>query len=340
MTVSFAPGRVNLIGEHTDYTGGLVLPVALDVGITIEAKETPGRFALTSQGHDSIDVRGTLPDLNQLEPAWARYILAAALRIGVDPWITGSVTSSLPAGGTGLSSSAALTCAALLVLGGDNANDMSDADRLAMAEVARRAEIDAVGVNIGVMDQAASLTCRQDHALLLNCHTLDVQHVSVPASVEIVVVHSGQPRVLADSAYNDRRQACEQIEQIIGPLRIATLSSLEELDDPRLLRRARHVVTENQRVGFMAEALSAGDGQQAGEILLAGHASLAEDYEVSTSLVDEMVRRIAGTPGFFGARMTGGGFGGAIVAFCEPGADLGVDTWSIRVRPGDRARIL
>lgn len=340
MTASFAPGRVNLIGEHTDYTGGLVLPVALEAGITIEAKESPGQFSLTSEGHDPLDVRQELPELDQLEPAWARYVLAAAERLGVEPWITGSVTSTLPAGGTGLSSSAALTCAALLLLGDDDANAMSDQQRLALAEVARQAEIDAVGVNIGVMDQAASLTCRRDHALMLDCHSLEVQHVPVPASLEIVVVHSGQPRVLADSAYNDRREACQKIEHIVGPLRTATLSSLEELEDPTLLRRARHVVTESQRVGFMAEALSVGDGQQAGEILLAGHASLCEDYEVSTPLVDEMVRRVAGTPGFYGARMTGGGFGGAIVAFCEPGAELVVDTWSIRVRPGERARLL
>lgn len=338
MKTAFAPGRVNLIGEHTDYTGGLVLPVALNLGLTVQLSPADGFLRLESEGHDEANLASLPTSLRDVEPSWVRYVVSAANQLGVEPWVEGSVRSTLPAGGTGLSSSTALTCATLLCLGAETSVDQSDV--LALAELARSAEIAATGVKIGIMDQAACLAGRQGAALLLDCQDLQFKHVAMPESMEILIAHSGQPRQLADSEYNNRREACEEIERRIGPLRAASLSDVESLHDPILIRRATHVVTENERVSAMVEAFAVDDPSRAGEILLEGHTSLAENYDVSTPIVDEMVQRIAATPGVFGARMTGGGFGGAIVALCDPGTDLSIDTWWTRVTPGDGARLL
>ncbi len=337
MATVFAPGRVNIIGEHTDYTGGLVLPMALELGITFSGTTGGDRLALTSEGHHPVDLGLDAVDeatpLAAIEPSWVRFLVAVARRLGVSPAVEGSLRSTLPLGGTGLSSSTALTCAALLQYGAEGAP-------LALAQVARQAEIDATGVEIGLMDQAACLACTPDHALLMDCGDLSVSHVPMPPSMEVLVVHSGQARQLADSAYNDRRQACADIEAMIGPLRQADLGVLARLEDPIHRRRARHVITENRRVLDMVEAFAADDPAAAGRILAEGHASLAEDYEVSIPLVDELVERLDKTEGVYGARMTGGGFGGSVVALCRPGTDLDVDTWWTRARPGGGARIV
>lgn len=349
MTTVFAPGRVNLIGEHTDYTGGLVLPMALELGVTFTGVAGGDRVSLSSEGHQAfdIDVQSALevtansgPDgsvgierLIEFEPSWARYVLAAANRLGVSPGVVGELTSTLPIGGTGLSSSTALTCAALLLYG-------ASGDRLDLAQIARSAEIDATGLEIGLMDQAASLACRADHALLMDCHTLGIEHIVVPESLEVLVVHSGHARELVDSEYGDRRDACLLIEKTIGPLRVAGLDALSELSEQTLRKRARHVITENQRVRTMIDALAADDPVAAGRVLIEGHTSLADDYEVSIPAVDEMVAYLNGIDGVYGARMTGGGFGGSIVALCRPGTSVAVDTWWTRARPGAGARIL
>ena len=339
MATVFAPGRVNLIGEHTDYTGGLVLPMALELGVTIRGTVGGQLLSLSSEGHPPVELPAddvaslAGDDLARFEPPWARFVLAAAARLGVRPAVTGSITSTLPVGGTGLSSSTALTCAAVLLFGGTG-------EPLELAQLARQAEIDATGVQIGLMDQAASMAGRAGHALLMDCASLRIDHVPVPESIEVLVVHSGHGRELVDSAYNDRQQACARIEAIIGPLRAAGLDRLAELDDPVLVRRARHVITENARVRAMADALAAADPVTAGAILAEGHASLADDYEVSIPPVDELVARLAATDGIHGARMTGGGFGGSIVALAEPGVRPPVDTWWTRARPGAGARHL
>ena len=337
MATVFAPGRVNIIGEHTDYTGGLVLPMALELGITFSGTVGGDRVVLTSDGHQPVDLGVAAIDgaesLAAVEPPWVRYLVAVARRLGVSPAVAGSLRSTLPIGGTGLSSSTALTCAALLLYGAEGAP-------LELAQIARRAEIDATGVEIGLMDQAACLACTPDHALLMDCGDLSISHIPVPASMEVLVVHSGQARQLADSAYNDRRRACADIEAIVGPLRQADLAVLDRLDDPTHRKRARHVITENQRVRDMVEAFAADDPAAAGRILADGHASLAEDYEVSIPLVDRLVERLSATDGVFGARMTGGGFGGSIIALCRPGTEIDVDTWWTRARPGGGARIV
>lgn len=332
---AFAPGRVNLIGEHTDYTGGLVLPMALDAGVTISGRRTAdARLRLASSQQD-IDLDLALPivgDPGAAEPEWGRFIAAVAadLGLGPDDGFTGTVDSTLPAGGTGLSSSSALTCAALLAFG-------PDGDRNMLAEQARRIESAATGVNTGIMDQLSSLRGVAGHCLMIDCATLAVEPVPVPDDVEVLVVHSGQPRILAGSAYNERRATCEAIEAKIGPLRQATLEDVEALADPVMRRRGRHVVSENARVRAMVEALHTGRLDLAGQILAEGHRSLSEDYEVSTPIVDSQQARVAAMPGVIGARLTGGGFGGSLVALAEPGTTLDIEEWWMRARPGDGA---
>lgn len=339
MTVrAFAPGRVNLIGEHTDYTGGLVLPMALNMGITITGEATGDRLDLHSEQLETSLLTG-LPLSSNLpgNPSWGRYVAAVARTLGMTTGFTGTISSTLPAGGTGLSSSSALTVAALLAFG---ALDEDTLDRRkALAQVARDTEAEASGVQSGIMDQLISITAIEGHASMIDCHTLDITPVRMPDEVEVMVFHSGQPRLLADSEYNVRRSACETIEGMIGPLRDAAISDVEALEDPMLRRRGRHVVSENQRVRDFVAALDAGDLTSCGALLAEGHRSLSEDFEVSTPIVDEIQARVSAMPGVYGARMVGGGFGGSLVALVEPGTELDVDTWTLRARPGPGASV-
>jgi len=335
---AFAPGRVNLIGEHTDYTGGLVLPMALDMGVTIDGLREGASLELYSEQLGS-SLTATLPIGSDLptDPSWGRYVAAVARSLAVDVGLVGTISSTLPAGGTGLSSSSALTIAAFLALGVLD-NDTLDR-RKEIAELARVTEAEASGVLSGIMDQLISITAIDGHASMIDCETLQITPVLVPNEVEIIVFHSGQPRLLADSEYNERRAACEAIEAVIGPLRTASIDDLSQLDDPVLVRRARHVITENERVRDFVGALEAGDLEACGELLAAGHRSLSVDYETSTPVVDEIQERVSAMPGVYGARMVGGGFGGALVAMVEPGTEIDVDTWSIRARPGPGASV-
>ncbi len=339
MTIrAFAPGRVNLIGEHTDYTGGLVLPMALDMGITITGEATGDRLDLHSEQLETSLLTG-LPLSSDLpgNPSWGRYVAAAARRLDLTTGFAGTITSTLPAGGTGLSSSSALTVAALLAFGALEEDTLEQRKKL--AQLAQQAEAEASGVQSGIMDQLISITAIEGNASMIECHTLDITPVRLPDEVEVMVFHSGQPRLLADSEYNERRAACEAIEAMIGPLRTASLSDVEALDDATLRRRGRHVVTENQRVRAFVSALEDGDLAACGTLLAEGHRSLSEDYEVSTPIVDEIQARVSAMPGVYGARMVGGGFGGALVALVEPGTELDVDTWIIRARPGPGASV-
>lgn len=335
---AFAPGRVNLIGEHTDYTGGLVLPMALDMGITISGTRRGTSIDLYSEQLGStlvadLPIGQTLPQ----DPSWGRYVAAVARQLHLSIGFEGMITSTLPPGGTGLSSSSALTVAAFLAFGALEEDSL--VRRKELAELARITEAEASGVMSGIMDQLISITAREGHASMIDCHTLEITPVPVPSDVDVVVFHSGQPRVLADSEYNERRAACAAIEAEIGPLREATLDDVESLTDPVLRRRGRHVVTENQRVRDFVVALAAGDLDRCGQLLAEGHRSLCEDYETSTPVVDEIQARVSTMPGVYGARMVGGGFGGALVAMVEPGTELEIDTWSIRARPGPGASV-
>ena len=334
-----APGRVNLIGEHTDYNGGLVLPVAIDRRIRIEFEPTDDRrIELTLEATGDIGVTA----LDGLDPGrarsgdWVDYVAGTAWAMERSGLATrgfrGRLSSDLPIG-AGLSSSAALEIAVAWALSG---GEPPAAAGLDLARVARTAENDYVGVGSGLMDPAAVILGAADHALLLDCRSLEHRLVQLPADARIVVIDSGASRSLATSEYNARRAECEAAVAILAAadpavrtLRDATLDQLEaarpSLGD-RPFRRARHVVTENARVEAVVAALESGDLAAVGDAMRASHASLRDDFEVSSSALDALVEIAAGMGGVIGARLTGAGFGGCVVVLVEPGAETAVRT--------------
>ncbi len=323
-----APGRVNLIGDHTDYTGGLALPMAIDLGTTIEGVVQADRVMLRSVDQaEPADLALSIDDPAVLEPSWARYVGGVVHELRPPFGVSGTVRTTVPIG-SGLSSSASLELAVALALGFEGAP-------LALAELTQRAEQVASGVPCGIMDQLASAAGVEGHALLMNFTTMHVEPVPVPADATIVVIHSGQERALAGTAYGERRAACETAAAHIGPLLDATAESVAAIEDPMIRRRARHVVTENQRVRDFVAAFRAGDLATAGRIMAASHASLRDDFEVSTGPLDALVTRLLGTPGVHGARLTGAGFGGCVVALTEPGALT--EGWTVHASAGAHA---
>ena len=309
------PGRVNIIGDHTDYSGGLALPMAIDLGtdVALERDGSLGRLELSSAdrpGRAVIDLAAPLSP-GEAQPDWARYIAGVVAAVGPRCGGVGEVRSSLPIG-AGLASSAALEVATALAVG-------FDGSPVELALACQRAEQTVAGVPCGVMDQLAAACGRQGHALLIDCGSLEVSPIRLPDEVELIAVHSGISRGLAGSAYADRRAECEAAAAVVGPLRQATVADVEPVPDPVLRRRARHVVTENARVLAVARAIETGDLASAGAAMAASHASLAEDFEVSTPALDALVAELAATPGVFGARLTGAGFGGCVVALAERG---------------------
>ena len=325
-----APGRVNLIGDHTDYTGGLVFPMAIDRGTTIDYVRGGTRVVLRSDAEPGT-VTIELPvrdDPSVVEPAWGRYVAAMAREFAAARGLSGTVTSDIPAG-AGLSSSAALECAVGLALGFEGSPT-----ELALA--AQRAEHAATGVPTGIMDQLCIAAATAGNATLIDCHRLAVTNVPIPDDVDVTVVFVAH-RTLVGSAYADRVAECDRAESVLGPLRLIEPADLEaarpELDE-LAFRRARHVVTENQRVRDFATALATDDHAHAGALMTDSHRSLRTDFDTSTQEMDTAVERLTTTPGVFGARMTGGGFGGCVVAISEPGAvDVG---WRVRPSPGAR----
>ena len=319
----FAPGRVNLIGDHTDYTGGLVLPMAVDLGTTVAG--TPGGdvVRLTSAAADGEAVVPLdVADPVAVSPSWARYVAGVVSVVQPSMGFVGEVATTLPVG-AGLSSSAALEVSVALALG-------FAGSALELALACQAAEQRASGVPCGIMDQLASAAGVDGHALLIDCTSLEVTPVPMPDGVEVVVIHSGEPRALADSAYAERRASCESAAALVGPLRDAGLAEVTELEDPVLRARARHVVTENQRVASFADALAAGRMDECGALMVDSHRSLATDFEVSTARLDELVSSLAATDGIWGARLTGAGFGGCVVALAEPGALAADVGWHVR----------
>jgi galactokinase len=310
---AFAPGRVNLIGDHTDYTGGLVLPMAVDLGTTVEGVRGGPVVRLRSDTEpDEAVVPLAVGDPAAVAPAWARYVAGVVAVVRPGTGFTGRVTSTLPVG-AGLSSSAALEVAVALACG-------FEGTPLELALACQRAEHLASGVPCGVMDQLTSAAGVAGCALLIDCGALTVEPVPVPDDLWVVVVDSGERRALAGSAYAERRASCEAAAAVVGPLREASLADLAAIADPVVRARARHVVTENARVRDFAAALRAGDAASAGALMVASHRSLRDDFGVSTPALDACVERLCATPGVFGARLTGAGFGGCVVALCEPGA--------------------
>lgn len=313
-----APGRANLIGEHTDHTDGLVLPVAIDRGVRLTVDAVGGdRIRLVSaQASEAVDVAA---DGSDAPPeGWGRYVASVAAELaelGRPPvGVTGHLDADLPQG-SGLSSSAALEVVVGTTLCLAAAYDV---EPLELAAACRRAELRAVGVPSGIMDQAASILGRADHAVLLDCGTLEHRTVPLPDDHALLLIDSGVRRQLERSGYGDRTRELGAALHVLRGRRPADVDPdelpelLAGLDDVPA-RRLRHVVTENARVRATVAALEVGDLAEVGRCFAAGHASLRDDFEVSIPELDH-VFELAMAAGATAARMTGGGFGGAIVA--------------------------
>jgi galactokinase len=337
ISVVFAPGRVNLIGEHTDYSGGLVLPVAVDRGVTVRWQPDPAAIRLRSVEFAERVELGTDGTARPGLEGWVRYAAAVAelLRERGRPaaGLDGAVSSTLPVG-AGLSSSAALTVALALAL---CRTARFEVPRLELAHVAQEAERRAVGVPVGLMDPAASLLARRGHALLLDCGTEEHRLVALPAELAVVVFDSGVRHDLEHSGYALRRAELERALPALEGARPsdvtvdeAEAAALARGVDEVARRRLRHVVSENERVRACVRALEAPGGPDRaalGALFREGHASLRDDFEVSIPELDLLVE-LADDDGAVAARMTGGGFGGSVVALAD--ADT-ADAFAARV---------
>jgi galactokinase len=331
--VWLAPGRANLMGEHTDYNEGFVLPFALGQGVTAAASRRAGRrltVCSRQEPGDTVEV-----DLDGLAPGrvtgWAAYpagvawaLEAAGHRV---PGTSIAIDSDVPAG-AGLSSSAALECATALAL---TSLAGLDVPRAELVTIARRAENEFAGVPTGIMDQSASLLCRAGHALLLDCRTLETSQVPFDpgaARASLLLINTRARHELADGEYGRRRAECEEAARRLGIRSLRDLTDLADtgsLTDPVLRRRVRHVFTDNQRVLEVVALLRASPGPSAdtyreiGRLLTQAHASLRDDFEVSWLEADAAVEA-AVAAGAYGARMIGGGFGGSVLALVPAAA--------------------
>lgn len=322
-----APGRVNLIGEHTDYNDGFVLPCAINYQTVVAAaKRDDNIVRVVSVDYDNQVDKFDLTKTIEFQPdrMWANYIRGVVKCLiergyrfkGADISVSGNVPQ-----GAGLSSSAALE-----VVIGQTFKELYSLD-ISQAEIAlngQQAENEFVGCNCGIMDQLISAEGQENHALLIDCRTLETKAVSMPDNMSVVIINSNKKRGLVDSEYNTRREQCEEAARIfeVKALRDVTIetfnarqSELTEL----VAKRARHVITENDRTERAAKALMQGDMKLMGELMAQSHASMRDDFEITVMEVDtlvDMVKDVIGEQG--GVRMTGGGFGGCIVALIPP----------------------
>ncbi|MBA4143176.1 MAG: galactokinase [Nitrosospira sp.] len=314
---AYAPGRVNLLGEHTDYNDGYVLPIAIEQRTCVSMSPNSGdEHALYSEMLDST-VCFTLD--NPPAEHFATYVygcLVEAREHGIEvPMVDIHVQSNVPMG-VGLSSSAALEVATLRAL---RALTGAPLDDVHIAQLAQRAEIEHAGVRCGIMDQMASSLADTRSALFLDTRTLERRLVPLPPVSVVLVINSGVARILATSGYNQRRAECEEAARRLGvaALRdVDNVSAADALPDP-LRRRVRHIVTENARVLL---AVDCGNAKDFGALMNASHASLRDDYQVSVPELDQLVALLQAHPLVYGAKLTGAGFGGACVALCEPQA--------------------
>ncbi|HSO70492.1 MAG TPA: galactokinase [Arachnia sp.] len=321
----FAPGRVNLIGEHTDYNDGFVLPFALERKAVIAGgRRDDDRLVMVSLELDD-EVSVALADLAPGTEGWASYLAGVAWALREAGHHVGGatlvMTSDVPLG-AGLSSSAAIECATVATLADLYGLDIPKMDRAKLARVAENAY---VGAPTGLLDQAASTLCEADSGLFLDCRTLETQHVPLPMAeqgYEILVLDTKTPHSHVDGEYGSRRASCEEASAILGVPALRDVTDLEEalsrLDDETLRKRVRHVVTENERVLQAFELAKRGDLPGLAPLLDASHASMRDDYEITVPTVDLAVEA-ARAAGALGARMTGGGFGGCIIALTRAG---------------------
>jgi galactokinase len=312
-----APGRVNLLGEHTDYNDGFVLPTTIPQQTVVNVAHATGSefefYSANLQQRTSCASTGPVPQ------GFAAYVYGCidVLRkhsLSVPP-LSIFIHSEVPIG-SGLSSSAGLEVAVLRALRSLLKYDFDDVQ---LALWAQRAEIEYAGVNCGILDQMACSLGQADHALFLDTRTLERRLLPFPEGSTIAIIDSGVPRELSNSAYNRRREECHEAAQLLGVQALRDVTDVERiaaLPDP-LQRRARHVITENARVLTAARGI---DAQQFGTLMNQSHASLRDDFEVSIPALDRLVDILQAQPGVYGARLTGAGFGGACVALLETSA--------------------
>jgi galactokinase len=343
---AFAPGRVNLIGEHTDYNDGLCLPFAIERGVTVDAEPLPGGGAIEARAldlseRDRFSLGADIGPQNPGAPqGWRRFVRGAVAELrreGVEPASCLLEIGGRVPRGAGLASSAALSvslCLALCAVAGTE-----PPERLALARLCSRIENDWCGQKTGLLDQLASLYGRAGRAVRIDMRGPRLRSVGLDlGGHRLATLDSGASRTLAGSGYNERRRECRRAAAALGldSLRDARAEALAELPGP-LRRRARHVLTENERVDAAVAALGRGDLAEVGRLLDASHASLRDDYEVS---VPEVERAVAACKeaGALGARIVGGGFGGSVLALFPPGSQP--PRAAVEVEPGPGARVL
>ena len=311
-----APGRVNLLGEHTDYNDGFMLPVATPQRTEVAlAASGDGHFTLYSA---TLEVSARFGPDEPAATGFASYIEGCVRMVEAEghkvPPLRVYVSTELPVG-AGLSSSAALEVATLRALRELLTIELDD---VRLARIAQRAEVEYAHVNCGIMDQMAASLADRRHMLFIDARSLEHRLLPLPANSELIVIDSGIPRTLAASKYNQRREECEEAARLLG------VAALRDVTDPAAVealpapyrQRARHVVRENLRVLEAAAGVSAA---RFGALMDAAHASLRDDYEVSIPELDELAGFLRDTPDVYGARLTGAGFGGACVALCREG---------------------
>ncbi|HKV63662.1 MAG TPA: galactokinase [Candidatus Acidoferrum sp.] len=326
-----APGRVNLIGEHTDYNDGFVLPAAIEFYCSAAVAPRRDRKLVIHSENFNETVEEEIDSLSPLaKKHWANYPLGVAWALrqagkkltGANIYLAGEVPL-----GAGLSSSAAVEVATGFALLNESGQPV---DRKELALLCQKAENDFVGAHVGIMDQFISCYGRASNALLLDCRSLEHKYVKLPADLQLVICNTMVKHELASGEYNARRAECEEgvrILRIVLPriraLRDVTLAQLEEhrgILPPKVTARCRHVITENARVQSAVEAFHRGDSKALGPLMQESHRSLRDDYEVSCKELDLMVEIATAQPGLIGARMTGGGFGGCTINLVESGA--------------------
>jgi galactokinase len=307
-----APGRVNLIGEHTDYNEGFVLPMAIDRACVVAASpdDSVRVRSLDADGVIELPADGSA-ELRAVEPPWGRYVAGVVRELAVrgrpSVGVDAVLASDVPLG-AGLSSSAALEVAVAVALADAAAWDV---DAVTLAQACRAAEETATGVPCGIMDQLVSLAAIEGTSLLIDCRSVETRPIALPSDLAVLVVHSGVSRSLAEGAYAERRRACDRVARELG------LRSLRDATDEQVARSpvGRHVVSENRRVLEAVTAFETADLETLGRLLDETHESLRDDFRVSTHELDILVEELR-RAGAFGARLTGGGFGGCAVALC------------------------